>query len=155
MKKITLLFSILVFAVIGCSKTDNSSVVSPNTHTNNPSVDYATLIIGSWQLVEMGTPINANPIGCGEGSSSSNNYAWSRTNDLEKLTFKTDGAFQQETSNDAACKGMYVLGSGYVSIQTDCAHVAPRQPIAAIGKTTLVLEKTEGDHTLQYKYERF
>ncbi len=154
MKKISLLLTILVLAFIGCSKTDNSSVVSPSINTNNPTVDYATLIVGSWQLVEMGTPMNGNPIGCGEGSNS-NNFTWSKTNAIEKLTFKSDGAFKQETSNDAACKGIYVLGSGYVSIQTDCAHVAPRQPIAAMGKTTLVLEKTDGDHTLQYKYERF
>ncbi len=153
MKKITLLLTILVLAVIGCSKTDSGSAVTPSITTSNPTVDYATVIVGSWQLVEMGTPMNGNPIGCGEGSNS-NNFQWAKTNVVEKLTFKSDGAFQQETSNDAACKGSYLLGSGYISIITDCAQVAPRQPIAAMGKTTLVLEKTDGDHTLQYKYER-
>ncbi len=154
MKKIILLLTVLVLVTIGCSKTDNSSAVVPTITTTNTTVDYATLIVGSWQLTEKGTPINANPLGCGEGSSNSNNYAWAQTNEVEKLTFKADGAFQQEANNDAACKGNYVLGSGYVTITTNCAQVAPRQPIAAIGKTSLILEKTDGDHALQYKYQR-
>lgn len=154
MKKITLLLTILALAIIGCSKTDNNSAVTPAT-TNISAVDYATLIVGSWQLAEMGTSITSNSSGCGEGSNSNSNYyTWSKTNAVEKLTFKSDGVFQQETSNDATCKGSYLLGSGYISILTDCAQVAPFQPIAAIGKTTLVLEKTDGNHTLQYKYER-
>ncbi len=154
MKKITLLLSILVLAVIGCSKTDNDSVAALSTTTNISSVDYATLIVGAWQLVETGTPMNGNQLGCGSSSSDSNNYTWSKAAETEKLTFKSDGAFLQQTGNDADCKGNYLLGSGYVSIKTDCAQVAPRQPITAIGKTTLVLERTDGDHTFQYKYER-
>jgi hypothetical protein len=154
MKKITLLLTILVLAIIGCSKTDNNAAVSPAITTNIPTVDYATLIVGSWQLVEMGMPMDGNSKGCGEGSSNSNNYAWTRATNVEKLTFKTDGAFQQEASSDASCKGSYLLGSGYISITTDCATVAPRQPIVAIGKTALVLEKSDGDHSVQYKYER-
>ena len=154
MKKIILLLTVLVLVTIGCSKTDSNSAVNPTITTTHTTIDYATLIVGSWQLTEKGTPMNVNPVGCGEGSSDSNNYRWATTNEVEKLTFKADGIFLQDGNNDSTCKGNYVIGSGYVTITTSCVHVEPRQPIAAIDKTTLVLEKTDGDHTLQYKYQR-
>ena len=154
MKKIILLLSVLILVTISCSKTDNSSVLVSTITTPIPTVDYATLIVGSWHLAEKGILMNSNSGGCGEGSSYSNNVAWAQTNEVEKLTFNTDGTFQQEASNDATCKGKYVLSNGYISINTNCGQVALRQPITSMSKTTLILEKSDGDHNTQYKYHR-
>ena len=120
----------------------------------DPTADYSTLIIGAWQLTEVGTPSNGNAGGCGSSSGETLYYSWESAPEIETLSFKTGGVFLQETKNDAGCKGTYQINSSNLAIKSDCAQVAPNQPIALLTMTMLIVEKTDGNHLLQYKYQR-
>jgi hypothetical protein len=159
MKNFILLSFVLILTAMSCAKTENNSDTPTPTVVKDPTIEYSTLIVGTWKLTEIGrltadanNSSSSNQGGCGSGSSHSESYVWTDTPDSEALTFKSDGAFVQENKADAACKGSYQIGSNIISIKSDCSQ-EPRLIVSSMVKTELVLVKTENDVTVLHKYK--
>jgi hypothetical protein len=157
MKKFILLSFVLVLMAISCAKTDNA-VFAPAIPTIDPTLEYSTWVIGTWQLSEIGVltkdPVNSssNQGGCGSGESHSDSYTWTSPTENEKLTFNADGTFLQDKISDASCRGAYQLKGSYLSIKSDCSQVEPNLTITAMNKVQLIVEKTGNDHSVLLKY---
>ncbi len=159
MKKFILLSFVLVLVSSSCSKTDNNAFSSALTPTVDPTLEYSKLIVGSWQLAEIGTVTTAisntsssNQGGCGSSESHSETI-WTNPSENETLSYKTDGVFQKDTKSDAGCKGSYLLNNNIITIKADCAQIEPQQTISSLSKNVLVLVKTDADQMYLYKYQ--
>lgn len=154
MKKINLLFLLLSLAAVSCVKSDdNSTPFALNGAVDNASLsDYNTLIVGKWQLTEMGMPKVA---GCNDMKTHPDTE-WAKTNATEALEFKNTGDFTKALNTDGVCKGSFKISEGYLLTKSDCSVSDIRQPINDLTANTLILETHSfGLDVVRYKYTKF
>ncbi len=153
MKRIIFASFVLACLSISCTKSDNDAPITAEA-VNAPSIDYAALIVGKWQLVEVGYVYasTGNEGGCNSNysNSSNQNIEWRDATSKEVLSFKANGDFIKDLKNDAVCKGSYKISSNFVNITSDCLH-DNSQPITNINTSLLILEGTE---KIQMRYEK-
>ena len=148
MKKINFFFLILLLSVMSCIK---SEVDSSPTIANVSLADYNALIMGKWQLTEVGTPKIA---GCTDMKTHPDTD-WNKTNNTESLEFKTTGEFTKVLTTDGLCKGSFKISEGYLVTKSDCNVSDIRQPINDLTANTLVIETHSfGLDVVRYKYTK-
>ena len=162
MKKINILAFMFLFALVSCSETNNDAVVPTDSATVNVAntVNLSALIIGKWQLSEIGTvhSVTSSSGECGNNSSSnSSSYeevSWSKTNASETLNFKENGAYTKYLKNDGVCEGTYQISAESLNIKSNCSTEDTVQPINALSKTELRLVKQENNEVVLFRYVR-
>lgn len=153
MKKINLLFLCLLFAAVSCVKSgdDNISFALSGAVDNSSLSDFNSLIIGKWQLTEIGTPKVA---GCSDMKTHPDTE-WEKTNIAEALEFKTTGDYTKDLKNDGFCKGSYKLNKDVLETKSDCGVSDVHQPITDLTANTLILETHSfGLEVKRYKYSK-
>lgn len=153
MKKINLLILLLSLAIVSCTKSDdNASSFALTGAVDNASLsDYNTLIIGKWQLIEVGTPKVA---GCNDMKTHPDTE-WAKTNSVDALEFKNTGDFTKALNSDGVCKGSFKISEGSLLTKSDCSVSDIRQPINDLTANTLILETHSfGLDVKRYKYSK-
>jgi hypothetical protein len=162
MKRILFASFVVMLTALSCAKTDSETIAVDAALANTPSIDYANMIVGKWQLSEIGYAVqksygeNANSSnGCGNGSNSSNSnqeIAWHSALNKETVSFQSNGDFTKESSSDAVCKGTFKIVANYVNITSDCSK--SNQPIQNISKSTLIMQGLDGTDLVHLRYEK-
>jgi hypothetical protein len=158
MKRIIFACVALTCLTLSCAKSDNDAPIAVAA-VSAPSIDYAGLIVGKWQLVEVGyvranNSSNSSQGGCSNPESSNQNIEWRDALSKEVLSFQANGEFVRDLKTDAVCKGTYKITSNFVNITSDCTQNNANQPITNISKSSLLLEGTEGTEKIQMRYEK-
>ncbi len=135
-----LLFSLTLFS---CSKT-NDEAVNPNSTNDETSImDYSTLIVGKWQLTEIGTkPCSATCF--------MKETAWVKTTNSEILDFKATGEFTKDLKTDELCKGIFQITTDGRLVTKSSCNV--EENITHLTKTELVIDAP--NRMTCYKYVR-
>jgi hypothetical protein len=157
MKKINLFFLLLLLAAVGCVKSEDNNIPTALIVASAPN--YNALIVGKWQLVEVGTQVevtasNPSNSGCGDDNSNSHSETlWSKAATSEALEFTNTGDFTKDLKNDGVCKGNFKISDNYLDIKSDCSVTDTRQPIIDINVNILVLQTAPiGTEIMRYKY---
>ena len=154
MKKINILLLLLLCAFVSCTETDDDDVTPTTTDLSTP-VNLNALIVGKWQLAEIGkvnTTTNSGS-GCNTGGSSTHDeISWSRSQSTEVLDFKENGDFTRDLNKDAVCKGSYRINFNNLVTKSDCSQNDGEQPIDALNKFQMTLTVMQDNEAVKYKY---
>jgi hypothetical protein len=158
MKRIIFACIALACLTLSCAKSDNDAPTALAA-ISAPSIDYAGLIVGKWQLTEVGYARAYNGSttsqgGCNNPENSNQDIEWRNALSKEILSFQANGNFVRDMNTDAVCKGTYKISSNFVNISSDCTQSSVSQPITNVSKNLLLLEATEGTEKVQMRYER-
>ena len=149
MKKLNLLTFCLILTVCSCASKEDA-VVIPSLNSIAAPADYNALIVGKWQLSEIGTLTNPSEK-C--GTNNHDETTWTKTTDTEILEFKSTGDFIKSLKNDAVCKGNFQLKYGNLSSVSDCNKENIDQPINDLNTANLILEETNKELKIaRYRY---
>ena len=146
MKTLQIFSFLLALTLLSCTKT-NTEGVNPNPTNNQANVaDYGTLIVGKWQLTDMGIVTTTCPDpNCPMYKTEV--IVWTKTTNNEILNFTNAGQFTKETATDEACKGTFRVIDGQLYINAKCAV---ESSIRNLTQASLIFGKE--DQTMRYKY---
>ena len=147
MKKFPLFLLLLALAVSSCVKPNNDDLSLNLDSTINKSnvADYNALIVGKWQLTEIG---GMSTHVCSE-TKHLTEFMWSKATSGEILEFKNSGNFTKSWSNDGLCTGSFNISHGQLMSKSDCALEAN---ITELTKTELIFDAQ--DKVTRYKYTK-
>ena len=155
MKKINLLCLLFLFALVSCNETKNDAVnPSEIAAINVPNpVNFSALIVGKWQLSEIGMVRTVSSGSCGNNNTNTHDEVlWSTATTAETLDFKESGDFTKDLKNDGLCKGTYQISYSNLMTKSDCGQADGVVPIEVLNKTEMTLVKQENNERVKYKY---
>ena len=163
MKKINLLVLLFLCALTSCRVSNNDTVTPEEIATINTqnTINLSALIVGKWQLAEIGKIHTINTAsqtqnGCGRDNTSSTEevVSWSRASSTEVLNFKESGDFTKDFTNDSSCKGTFKISFSTLTTQSDCGGIEGGQLIDVLTKNVMILQLKQSDTDVRYKYEK-
>lgn len=117
MKTIYLFSLLLSLTIFGCTKT---AIERTGPSLGNSNIDeYSTLIVGQWQLSDIGTVTATCPDPTCPMYKTEVIF-WTKNTSNETLNFKSTGEFTKETANDDVCKGTFRINRGQLYINAKC-----------------------------------
>jgi hypothetical protein len=125
MKKLNFFAFLVAIAFVSCAKSD-APIPTTSALVAVPTVDIATVIVGSWKLSLVGTLMpstNSGGGGCGSDRSENNReISWVTTTDDELISFAKNGEFVQFKQTKQVCKGTYQLNVNAATLSNDCSN---------------------------------
>ena len=101
MKTLHLIALIYSLTILSCTKTNTESI---NPSYNSNTADYSTLILGKWQLSEIGTTVYKS-----NETSFQPVTTWIKATTKEILTFNKTGEFIKEIDLSDYSNGIYFI----------------------------------------------
>ena len=141
MKTLHLIALIYSLTILSCTKTNTESI---NPSYNSNTADYSTLILGKWQLSEIGTTVYKS-----NETSFQPVTTWIKATTKEILTFNKTGEFIKEFEIFGLCKGSFQIISGHLMTKSMCQV---EDNITQLTTSTLIFD-TQNQKT-SYKYVR-
>ena len=157
MKKLNFLLFVFLFALVSCTQA-NDDAVAPSTISDPNPINYSALIVGKWQLSEIGKIQTVSSSGGCNSSGSETTHEvvnWSQAQVNETLEFKESGDFAKGLDKDAQCKGTYKIFDSTLLTKSDCAQADAALPIDVMYKTEMTLLGREDNEVVKYKYVKF
>lgn len=144
---ITMSFLILL-GLISCTKEQGVAPITEETLKN-----FETGIIGSWQLVEEGTPkiiIEIDTCGCLTSTLITKpiTIEWKSARDDEKRAFKQNGAYSRYLKKQLTCQGTYKITSEEtLEVTSNCPNFSEK----IVALTTVFLTIKDGNSFYKYR----
>jgi hypothetical protein len=142
MKKLNFLAFLVAIAFVSCAKSDDP-IPTTTALVATPTVDIATVIVGTWKLSLVGTLMPSTNSGGSSGGCSSdrseNNreITWAPTSDEEFMSFSKSGAFVHIKQANQVCKGTYQLNVNAGMLSNDCSNES--RNISGVSEKSLTL----------------
>lgn len=137
MKTLHIFALLLSLSLFSCTKSNTESINSDSSNNQTTVLINPDLIIGKWNLTEMGK------------NNSAKQTKWSKTTTNEILDFKNTGMFIKELKDWSNCTGSFKISNSRLVTNSNCQV---EENIIELTQTTLIFE-TQNLLT-RYKYTR-